>query len=104
MPQLYTTLYAIRHTITGNYLSAKWPGTSFWNGEPCNGPPKLFATVGSAKGWRTVWLKGPLRREYTTDFETGYIKEGSYTHEHDASRKAEHIEIRPVMLAFGSAL
>ncbi len=97
-------LYAIRHT-SGNYLSDKWPGSSFWEGEAYKGTPKLFKSIGSAKGWRTQWLKGRLVKEtYQSSYESFYEDEVSYTYEEIPERRIEHIQIIPVTLVLGEPL
>jgi hypothetical protein len=93
--------YAIRHT-SGKYLTDKWSGTSWWEGESEKGSPKLFKTLGSAKGWRTNWLKGRLVKEYyKSHYETFSEDECRLTYEPRPNRKFEDLSIIPVTLSFG---
>ena len=93
--------FAIKHNGTGNYLKDKWSGTSWWKGEEETGTPKLFKTLGSAKAWRTNWLKGPLIKEWVkSSFESFGEDECHLTHKFDPNRRACDIKIVLVTLIF----
>lgn len=96
-------LYAIQHTTTGNYLTDRYVGGSWWEGEPYKGSPKLFKTLGSAKGWRTNWLKGSVKTEHSQDWETGYEKLNLVTIPRP-NRTRDQLTIIPVTLTFGEPL
>lgn len=94
-----TTLYAIRHKTTGNYLQACYRGNSWWEGEKAKGSdvPKLFKTLGHARTWRTNWLKGRVVKRYiTSDFD----EHVELDYEPVPSRTHDQIEIVKVTLHF----
>lgn len=89
-------LFAIRH-VSGNYLTDKWQGSSYWEGEPYKGNPRLFSTEGIAKAWVTNWLKGQVRKTYN------FVDEfANFDYVPVPSRKREHIQIIPVTLLFNT--
>lgn len=44
-------------------------------------PPRIFYTFNAAKGFLTVWCKGPIVRSYSTDWETSIKEEIGLIHQ-----------------------
>jgi len=100
------TYYAVKHS-SGNYLTDHWQGSSYWEGEEGKGAPKLFKSLGSAKGWRTQWLKGRVIKEYAALAQDSFFQGEEfvgYSYEPVPSRSLSCINIIPVTLSFGEPL
>lgn len=69
-------LFAIRLKGTDSFLPRPPSGQKggSWV-EPCpvtEKPPRFFPTIGAARSFLTQWVKGPVERKVSTDWETGY--------------------------------
>lgn len=67
-------LFAIRKKGTSIFIPDVRGNTRTWV-EPISiteGIPRFFTKASIAKGFLTVWCKGPLKKTFTQDWETGY--------------------------------
>ncbi len=77
---LYKTYFAIRHKPTDTLFPTSKTGNTFVD-LPFKGPPRLFATTGAARGFLTLWLKGPMVKTWVQSANILEDDRGTFVHE-----------------------
>ena len=84
-------LYALEHIPTGRMLprppSGRRGGTYAEPIDPGQHLPRLFHRERDAKGFLTVWLRGPLRPCFEADWESGVEEYVGNDHEPNLAKE-----------------
>jgi len=92
--------YAVRHRPTGLYLPVYQGSTHYDFNNPTGGSPRLFTSLGAARGWLTMYCKGPIVKQFSHHYEYGTEYEG-LGHDTSRARDRREFEIVRVTLNIG---